>query len=114
MYPELSVIGDDTSFLSSGWCLGSSEVKDCSLAVLDHFIGDLGKESGHSLVGVVVSCDSVDHLDTVHQGWKSLFDGFWVTFIEWLNELLKSLQVLDVILGFIQSFGNSKLNCSPS
>jgi hypothetical protein len=89
------------SFLSSDTKLNSSEVKDGKLAVGDHLVGDFGEESGHSLVGVVVSCDGVDHLDTVHQSWKGLFDCFWISIIEWLNELLESLEILNVILGFV-------------
>jgi len=39
------------------------EVEDVELALGDHLIGDLDKETCHSLVGVVVSSDGVDHLD---------------------------------------------------
>jgi hypothetical protein len=56
----------------------------------------------------------VDHLDTVHQCWKSLHNAIWISIIKWFNELLKSLKILNVILSFVQSFGDSKLNCSPS
>jgi len=113
MIPK-DIITSWLTFLSSDTKLDSSEVKDGELAVGDHLVGDFCEESGHSLVGVVVSCDGVDHLDTVHQSWKCLFDCFWISIIEWLNELLESLEILNVILGFIQSFGNSKLNSSPS
>ena len=102
-----------SSFLSGLTLLDSSEVKNVELAVGNHLIGDLSKKSSHSLVGVVISGDSMDHLDTVHQSWKSLFDRFWISFVKWLNEFLKSLKILNVILGFIQSLGNSKLNSSP-
>ena len=94
--------------------LESSEVEDVELAVGDHLVGDLSEESGHSLVSVVVSSDSVDHLDAVHQSWKSLFDAFWISFVKWLDELFEGLEILNVILGFVQSFSNSKFNCSPS
>jgi hypothetical protein len=101
------------SFLSSLTHLDSSEVKNVELAVGDHLIGDFSEKSSHSLVGVVISSDGMDHLDTVHQSWKSLFDRFWISFVKWLNEFLKSLKILNVILGFVQSLGNSKLNSSP-
>ena len=94
--------------------LESSEVEDVELAVGDHLVGDLGQESGHSLVSVVVSSDSVDHLDAVHQSWKSLFDAFWISFVKWFDELFEGLEILNVILGFVQSLGNSKLDSSPS
>jgi hypothetical protein len=55
-----------STFLSSFTILDSSEVEDGELAVSDHLVGDLGEESSHSFVGVVVSGDSVDHFDTVH------------------------------------------------
>jgi len=102
------------TFLSSFTHLDSSEVKDGELAVGDHLVGNLSEETGHSLICVVISSDSVDHLDTVHQSWKSFLNGFWISIIKWLNELLKSLKILNVILGFVQSLSNSKLNSSPS
>ena len=33
----------------------------------DHLVGDLDKERGHPLGGVVVGGDTVDHTDGVHQ-----------------------------------------------
>jgi len=76
----------------------------------DHLVGDLHKETGHSLVGVVVSSDSVDHLDTVHESWKGVLDSLGVSVIEWLDEFLKSLEILDVIFGLVESFSDSELN----
>jgi hypothetical protein len=102
-----------STFLTSSTHLYSSEVKNVELTVGNHLVGDFSEKTGHSLVGVVVSSDSVDHLDTVHQSWKSLFNGLWSSFIEWLDEFFECLKILNVILGFVQSFGNSKLNCSP-
>jgi len=94
--------------------LQSFEVKNIVLAVCNHLVGDFSKKSGHSLVSVVISSDSMDHLDAVHQSWKSLFDAFWISFVKWFNELFEGLKILNVILGFVQSFSNSKFNSSPS
>jgi hypothetical protein len=91
----------------------SSEVENVVFAVVDHLVSDLYKEPGHSFIGVVVSGNGVDHLDTVHESWKSLFNSFGISIIEWLDELLKSLKVLNVILGFVESLSNSKFNASP-
>jgi len=91
----------------------SNEIQDIELAVSDHLVGDLDKKTGHSLVGVVVSGDGVDHLDTVHQSWKSFLNGLWGTIVEWLNEFLEGLKILDVIFSLIQRFSDSKLNASP-
>ena len=102
-----------SSFLTSSTKLDSSEVKNVELAVGDHLVGDFSKESCHSLVSVIISSDGVDHLDTVHQSWKCLFDGLWSSFVERLDEFFECLKILNVILSFVQSFGNSKLNCSP-
>jgi hypothetical protein len=55
--------------------LNLSEVKNVILAVSNHLVGDFSEKTGHSIVGVVVSGDGMDHLDTVHQSWKSLLDG---------------------------------------
>jgi hypothetical protein len=44
-----------------------AKVEDVCLAVLNHLVGDLYEQTSHALIGVVVSCNSVDHLDTVHQ-----------------------------------------------
>jgi len=94
--------------------LDSSEVKDGVLAVGDHLVGDFSEKTGHSFVGVVISSDGVDHLDAVHQSWEGLLNGFWISIIEWLDEFLESLKILNVILGFVQSLSNSKLDSSPS
>ena len=102
------------AFLAGLSLSDSSEVEDGELAIGDHLVGDLSEQAGHSLVGVIVSGDGVDHLDTVHQSWESLFDGIWISIIKWLNEFLESLEILNVILGFVQSLGYSKLDCSPS
>ena len=91
----------------------SDEVQNVVLAVVDHLVRDLHEETGHSLVGVVVSGDGVDHLDTVHQSWKGVLDSLWVSVVEWLDEFLESLKILDVIFGLVESFGDSKLNGSP-
>lgn len=34
-------------------------------------------------------------------------------FIKGLNELLKSLEVLDVVFSFVERFGDAELNASP-
>jgi hypothetical protein len=102
----LALLGD---FISSQL----SEIEDHVLASEDHLIGDLDEEVGHSLVGVVVPGDGVDHLDGVHESWKCLLDGVRVSVVEWINELLKSLEVLNVILGLVECFSDSELNASP-
>lgn len=90
-----------------------SEVKNVPFASCDHFGGDFHEETGHFLVGVVVPGDGVDHLDTVHQGWESLFDRVWGTVVQWFNESLKGLKILDIVLGLIQSLGDSEFDTSP-
>jgi hypothetical protein len=111
--PEDVITGWST-FLSSLTILDSSGVEDGELAVGDHMVGDLGKKAGHSLVGVVVSGDGVDHLDAVHQSWESLLDGLWSSFVKRFDEFFECLEVLHVVLGLVQSFGNSELDGSPS
>jgi hypothetical protein len=64
------------------------EGEDVLLAVDNHLVGDLHEETSHPLVSVVVSGDSVDHLDTVHKYGQSLLDGYWVAVIERLDETL--------------------------
>jgi len=66
----------------------SSEVKNVELAVINHLVGDLDEEASHSLICAVVSCYSVNHLDTIHKSWKSFFNGLWVSLVEWLNKFL--------------------------
>lgn len=91
----------------------SSEVKNVIFAVVDHLVGNLDKKTGHSFVGVVVSGDGMNHFDTVHQGWKSLFNAFGVAIIEWFNELFEGLKIFHVVFGFIKCLSNSKFNASP-
>jgi hypothetical protein len=102
-----------STFLGVVTSLESNEVEDIVLAVVDHLVGDLDEQAGHSLIGIVVSSDGVDHLNTIHQGWKGLFDGVWGSIFKWVDKLLKSLEVLYVILGLVEVLGNSKLKTSP-
>ena len=108
-----NIIGLRGTFLGVVTSLESNEVENVVLAVVDHLVGDLDEQASHSLVGVVVSSDGVDHLNTIHQGWKGLFDGVWGSVLEWVDELLKSLEVLNVILGLVEVLGNSELKTSP-
>jgi len=55
----------------------------------------------------------VDHLNTVHESGKGILDGVRGSFIEGLNELLKSGEILDVILGLVESFGDSQFDSLP-
>ena len=89
------------------------EREDVCLAVDDHLVGDLNEEAGHALVSVVVSGDGVDHLDTVHEHGQGLFDSDWIAIVQRFDETLQRLQVLNIILGFVQVFGDSQLNTAP-
>jgi len=55
----------------------------------------------------------VNHLDTVHQSWEGILDSLWVSIVEWLDEFLKGLKILDVVFSLIEGFGDSELNGSP-
>jgi hypothetical protein len=46
----------------------------------------------------------VDHLNGVHEGGKGLLDGFGSSFVEGLNELFESLEILHVVLSLVKSF----------
>jgi len=93
--------------------LDFAEVQDVLLAVGDHLVGDFDEEASHSFISVIVSGDGLNHPDTVHQGRQRLLDGHWVAFVKRFNELLESLQVLDIVLSFVKSLGNSKVDVSP-
>ena len=88
-------------------------VDDVVLAVVDHLVRDLNEQPGHSVVGVIVSSDSVNHLDAIHQGGQGILYGLGGAFVKWLDELLEGRQVLDVILGFIQCLRDSQFNAAP-
>ena len=91
----------------------ATEVDDVELAVVDHLVGDLHEQAGHSLVSVIVASNGVDHLDGVHEGGKGLLNGFGVAFVEGLDELLKGLQVLHVVLGLVECLSHAQLNSTP-
>jgi len=94
-----------TEWLTLLACLSSpnsSEVQDVVLTVGNHLIGDLNEQTSHSLVGVVVSGDSMDHLDTVHQCWKSFHNDLWSALGQWLDELLESLEVFHIVFGLVE------------
>lgn len=91
----------------------SAEVDDIILAVGDHLVSDLDEKSSHTLIGVIITSDGVNHLDGVHQGRQGLFDGFGCAFVKGFDKLLKSLKVLDVVLCLIESFSHTKLDASP-
>ena len=48
---------------------------DVSLAGCDHLIGDLDKEGGHALGGVVILRYAVDHSNSIHQAGDVLHHG---------------------------------------
>jgi hypothetical protein len=89
-------------------------VQDVELAVGDHLVGDLDEEASHSVVGVVVTSDGVDHLDAVHQSGEGVLDGIWGAFVKGLDELLESGKVLHIVFGFVEGLGHSQLDASPS
>jgi hypothetical protein len=45
---------------------GEFEIQNSKLAASNHGSGNLGEESGHPVVGAVVTSNGVDHLDGVH------------------------------------------------
>jgi hypothetical protein len=90
-----------------------SEVENVVLAVVDHLLSDFNEQASHSIVSVVVTRNSMDHLDTVHQCGQCVLDGVRSAFVERLDKLLKSGQVLHIVLGLIECFSNSKLDASP-
>jgi len=106
MVPQDIIINDLLTILLS-------EVEDVVLAVVDHLLSDLNEQASHSIVGVVVTGNSMDHLDTVHQCRQCVLDGVRGAFVERLDEFLKSGQVLYVVLGLIECFCNTKLDASP-
>jgi len=93
--------------------LDSPEVQNGELAILDELIGNLDEQTSHPLIGVVVTSNGVDHLDTVHQSWQSFLNALGVSFVERLNEFLEGLQVLDIVFGFVESLSDSQLNSLP-
>lgn len=112
MAPQNLVTDDSLASLLSTFS-NSSEVEDVVLAVVDHLLSDLDEETSHAIVCVIVPGNGVDHLNTVHEGGKGILDGVRGSFIERLNELLKSGEILDVILGLVESFGDSQFNSLP-
>lgn len=86
-----------------------TEVKDGELAASDHGSGDLGEETSHPIVSAVVTSDSMNHLDGVHQGGKNFLDGLRSTILKGLNEFVKSLEILDIVLGLIELLGDSEV-----
>jgi hypothetical protein len=124
MIPKKSII-DWGSLFSWGnvWagklakrCLAQSKtakVDNVVLAVGNHLIGNLDEKTSHSLVGVVVASDGVDHLYWVHEGRKSFLDCLRGAFVEGLDEFLKSLKVFDIVFGFVESLSDTKLDAGP-
>lgn len=89
------------------------EVKNGVLARLDHGGGDLAEESGHPVVGAVVPSDGVDHLDGVHKSGKNFLDGLRSSMVKRLNEFVEGLEILDIVLGFIELLGDPKIETKP-
>jgi len=112
--PE-DVVTLDLLLLGVGCCTFSHlpVVEDVVLAVSNHLVGYLNKETSHSIVGVIVSSNSMDHLNTVHQSWKSVLDSVRGAVIEGFNEFFKGSKVLHVVLSLIKSFSDSQLDASP-
>jgi hypothetical protein len=55
----------------------------------------------------------VDHLDGVHQNRESFDDREWGSIVEGFDVAFKSQQILDVVLSFVELFGNSELDGTP-
>ena len=110
--PQNLVTDDSLASLLSAFS-NSSEVENVVLAVVDHLLSDLDEETSHTIVSVIVPGNGVNHLNTVHESRKGILDGVRGSFIERLDEFLKSGEILDVILGLIESFGDSQFNGSP-
>jgi hypothetical protein len=89
------------------------EVKDGLLARPDHGRGDLAEEASHPIVGTVVTGNGVDHLDGVHQSGKDFLDGLRGSIVERLNEFVQSLEILDIVLGFIELLSDSEVKTKP-
>ncbi len=91
----------------------SSEVQNVVLAVVDHLLSDLYEEASHTIVSIIVPGNGVNHLYAVHEGGKGILDGVRGSLIEWLDELLKSGEILNVILCLIEGLCYSQFNGSP-
>jgi hypothetical protein len=89
------------------------EVKDGLLARPDHGRGDLAEEASHPIVGTVVTGNGMDHLDGVHESGKNFLDGLRCSVIKRLNEFVQSLEILDVVLGFIELLSDSEVKTKP-
>jgi len=64
------------------------EKNDIVLAIVDHLVGDLAEQLCHTVIGIVISSNGVDHLDAIHQTWKGLFDCIWISIVQRFDELL--------------------------
>jgi len=64
------------------------EENDIVLAIIDHLVGDLTEQLSHTIVGIVITSNCVDHLDAIHQTWEGFFDCIWISIVQRLDELL--------------------------
>ncbi len=64
----------------------------------DHLIGDLDKDGSHSLRRIVVSRDTVDHLDSIDQARNRRDHSNGVALVQRLAETVQGVQVLDIVL----------------
>ena len=55
----------------------------------------------------------MNHLDGIHKCGKSFLDAFRIAMVERFDEFFKSLQILDIVLSFTESFCNFEFNASP-
>jgi len=114
LVPEDAVVESRaTLLLASLHSLDLLESKDVHLTVGDHLVSDLDEEAGHAFVSVVVASDGVDHLDGIHEDGQGLADGDWISVIQRLDKTLQSLEVLDVILGFVEGLSDFELDTPP-
>jgi hypothetical protein len=87
MIPEDIISWDNTS----SDCLTFAdfqEENDIVLAVVDHLVCNLAKQFSHTVISIIITSNSVNHLDAIHQTWKSLFDRIWISIIQRFDELL--------------------------
>jgi hypothetical protein len=82
--------------------LWNATLEDIVFAISDHLIGNLLEQIRHRSSSRIVSRNSMNHLNRIHQRRQGLNNSLGSSLIQWLNKLLKNTQVLHIILCLVQ------------
>jgi len=80
---------------------GDTDLKNIFFTVSDHLVGNFLEQVGHGSCTRIVTGNSMNHLDGIHQSGESFNDGNWGALVQGFDELFEDTKIFDVVLSLI-------------